>query len=736
MSESARREVARALRTSSIVQRSPAVVWALDWVDVEPDPREGFRLGLWFSCSAEHAVPPGLHVDDFSLETASGLPAPGWVLSDLHVDAEHATLRLSRSPAAGPWTDASLVIVYQGSLDADAGGVDPLRDRRELVFSEALSPPAPLPAPAPDGARTVGDFATTRASLLERLALTAPEWQERSEADPWMALVDVLAWAGDRLMAYQDAVATEAWLTTARRRLSLRRHARLLGFVTHEGHGSRGFLHVKPAANCELSVGACFATKPLAEASERDARIYHVLEPVALSPELESLPLYRWGAERWTLVAGNRELALVGETPGLEVGRLLLLPGAHVARIAALAREHDPLTGQAITRVTLFAEDALPAALEVTDQSASANVVLVAEGAPLELGEPPEVGPGRLRYALRGRRLTRCERFEPSRSRACAAALALRQAPQNALLDVHVREHRPGGRVLEWEVRSDLLDSGPYDRHVVAELDEDVLELRFGDGIHGRPAPSPSLVRVTARHAAASTEAAAPGTRVHALDDAPLARARLVRESGGSQPMSASRVRIEAPALTRVPDVCRTGADYARYAREVDGVLDARSELCWSGSWYTARVWVLPAASDVLGDELTEAVRARLERVRQLGVDVEIKAPRYVVGEIALEIEVASQVPLAFVERALRARLGAGGFFARSAFRLGTSLASGALVSAALGVRGVHDVRLRRFRREDDPALAVRDWITIAPDEVLRVGVGGADPIALELVHP
>ena len=74
----------------------------------------------------------------------------------------------------------------------------------------------------------------------------------------------------------------------------------------------------------------------------------------------------------------------------------------------------------------------------------------------------------------------------------------------------------------------------------------------------------------------------------------------------------------------------------------------------------------------MLGDELTEAVRARLERVRQLGVDVEIKAPRYVVGEIALEIEVASQVPLAFVERALRARLGAGGFFARSAFRLGT----------------------------------------------------------------
>ena len=43
-----------------------------------------------------------------------------------------------------------------------------------------------------------------------------PDWQERHVPDIGVALVELLAYVGDYLSYYQDAVATEAYLETAR----------------------------------------------------------------------------------------------------------------------------------------------------------------------------------------------------------------------------------------------------------------------------------------------------------------------------------------------------------------------------------------------------------------------------------------------------------------------------------------------------------------------------------------
>lgn len=70
--------------------------------------------------------------------------------------------------------------------------------------------------------------------MLDRLANIIPDWQERNPSDIGIAAVEVLAYAGDHLSYFQDAVATEAYLDTARRRVSMRRHARLLDYPMHE----------------------------------------------------------------------------------------------------------------------------------------------------------------------------------------------------------------------------------------------------------------------------------------------------------------------------------------------------------------------------------------------------------------------------------------------------------------------------------------------------------------------
>jgi hypothetical protein len=279
----------------------------------------------------------------------------------------------------------------------------------------------------------------------------------------------------------------------------------------------------------------------------------------------------------------------------------------------------------------------------------------------------------------------------------------------------------------------DLLRSGPYDRHVVAELTEQELILRFGDGINGRPAPPASLLIVRGREVGTHKEAATPGTRLYGLDAAVLADVRVLAEVEPIPPMRPSEVRLRAPEAASRARVCRVAEDYARRVREMDGVLDAHAEIRWTGSWYTVYVWVLPAASDTLGAALAREIRRRLDPVRMLGVDLDVRAPRYVFADIALglQLEPGSSAPA--VKRALSDALGPNGYFARASLRLGARVAQGALLAAASRVRGVRDVRVLRFRRAD-AATALADWIEVRPDEVVRVGVGGAPAVELELV--
>jgi hypothetical protein len=86
------------------------------------------------------------------------------------------------------------------------------------------------------------DYASFRQIILDRLAVIMPGWQERHVPDIGVAIVEELAHVGDYLSYYQDAVATEAYLDTARQRISVRRHARLMDYQMHEGCNARAWV--------------------------------------------------------------------------------------------------------------------------------------------------------------------------------------------------------------------------------------------------------------------------------------------------------------------------------------------------------------------------------------------------------------------------------------------------------------------------------------------------------------
>src|SRR5262245_24805616 len=96
------------------------------------------------------------------------------------------------------------------------------------------------------------DYASFRQLILDRLAVVMPEWRERHVPDLGITLVELLAYTGDYLSYYQDAVATEAYLDTARQRISVRRHTRLVDYALHEGCNARAWVAVETSQDADL----------------------------------------------------------------------------------------------------------------------------------------------------------------------------------------------------------------------------------------------------------------------------------------------------------------------------------------------------------------------------------------------------------------------------------------------------------------------------------------------------
>lgn len=114
----------------------------------------------------------------------------------------------------------------------------------------AACPPPLLAEPEID--YLAKDYASFRRLLFDRLAVLMPDWRERHVPDLGVTLVELLAYVGDDLSYQQDAVATEAYLATARQRISVRRHARLIDHVLHEGCNARAWVALTVAQDIAL----------------------------------------------------------------------------------------------------------------------------------------------------------------------------------------------------------------------------------------------------------------------------------------------------------------------------------------------------------------------------------------------------------------------------------------------------------------------------------------------------
>jgi len=232
------------------------------------------------------------------------------------------TLRVVERDAQGKWTPHSAFdqrynsIEFSFKTDCPSG-----LDCRQ----NAVCPPKPLQEPEIN--YLAKDYASFRQLMLNRLSLTMPDWKERHVPDIGMALVEVLAYVGDHLSYYQDAVATEAYLDTARQRISVRRHAKLVDYRMHEGCNARAWVAVEVNESLNLAPNSYFfstgikgATTLLSADDLRQLQSvqYEVFEPmgdkpIQLWPSHNKISFYTWGDRECCLRRGATSATLLGE---------------------------------------------------------------------------------------------------------------------------------------------------------------------------------------------------------------------------------------------------------------------------------------------------------------------------------------------------------------------------------------------------------------------------------------
>jgi len=324
-------------------------------------------------------------------------------------------------------------------------GIDPLMAEVNFSFKVECSSdfdckPQRLcltePAEEPDINYLARDYASFRRLILDRLSQLLPDWQRRNAADLGVTLAEVIAYVCDQMSYWQDAVNTEAYIETARRRTSLRRHALLVDYRISEGRNARCWLHIDVNAGPVVisrsdiqfftrveQLGARIAPASRDEQNLRvqSPLVFEAIHDLTLHVEHHEMSLYTWENSLCCLPKGATRATLIGHYENLAVGDFLLFEEIlgsftgvaddadpehrHVVRLVFVETGIDPLNDQDITHIIWPEEDALPFPLCISSEQtetedlienvsiARANIILVDHGETIvneSLGEVPD----------------------------------------------------------------------------------------------------------------------------------------------------------------------------------------------------------------------------------------------------------------------------------------------------------------------------------------------------------
>jgi len=652
------------------------------------------------------------------------------------------------------------------------------------------APPPPSSASSSAGAATgatnieytARDFTGLRTLMQSRLAQNLQgdsAWALDHPADPLMTVAEVLAARGDYLSYQQDAVGTEAYLSTARLRLSVRRLARVLDYGVNDGCNARTWLTFNVAQDVILPAGLQVVTPqpgklgtvvpagPLAAGTT----VFETLRPLTALLALNDLSVWLVKSAAYVIPAGTWSLKLPGHITGLNPGRVLVFEqiiapgtgapfGAQAVRLMSV--DHTTASGNIYTVLTWHPADALARDLTVPATGAGrvslyGNAALADHGlttsVALTLGDDglpawAKVSDPVFAAAAPPTDAAWDGTQDPAASAAGVASATddLVQDPGEAVCQITLndglRDWRPARDTLRAPAGARLFAVEPEDP---APLTGDRrLLIRFGDGVLGRPAPTGTSFSAKVRLALGQTGRVKPRTLVQTPTSAVSGVIRSVLNplsAAPTRPESTAAARLFAATAFRVQQRGVTPGDWEDLANQHPLVI-AVGATAPSASDQGCHVAVDTVAPR---DATFEIVKADLLALAVIGAPPTITPLALAPLDIVMAVYCDSNADLASLRRRLAQALGVGdmagggpAFFNPARLTPGRSIQLSEMVAVILAQDGVGWVNLNpetdpriRFGRQDDPDPTqgfTTGVIPIKPTERAQVSTDPARP--------
>jgi hypothetical protein len=640
------------------------------------------------------------------------------------------------------------------------------------------------------------DYASFRAALLDYSATAYPQWVERDEPDLGIMLLELLSAAGDDLSYQQDRIANEATLATATQRNSVIKHARLVDYEPRPATSARVLVQLDVTTAVVPQGGVVEAPQPDGGvlAFELGDGLVDIDTGELISGTLRvdprwnrGLTPYLWDDAQYCLRIGATEMWIndhghalpVGDPQLGTTGIALLIdtaaanpvdpPVRQIVHLTGAAEETDELLNAKVTHLRWDATEALAAEHDLTRTVLAGNLVPAVEGRRFAEGfviDPDPAGLDAPRAAVaRGGPDAGCADPAPYHLHTLAQGrVAWLLRDDTAITPEVCVVEQPatiGDEPRTWRWRRSLLDADPFEAAYTVEpvayrdirIDrtsglpwfeydgDDGDSVRFGTGTFGDRPQQGSRFEVTYRETAgaAGNVAADSITKVpDALKSVVLAVTNPFVASGGADEETLDHVRADAPQAFRARQFRAVRADdYDRTAEELSWVLDAGTQMRWTGSWLTVFTTAQPRATEQMTlAEHTELIRL-LGRRRIAGYEVYTPDPRYVGLDLIVIVCAQAWALRGEVEAAILDELGTGrlcngrlGFFAPGNLRFGTPLERSELEAAiqrANGVDGV--VRIDYRRRGYVPNFTpMPQTVTVGRDEIILVDNDPSEP--------
>lgn len=512
-------------------------------------------------------VPVGLGLENVAIIGGDRIPNPhiNWVAPADNIPVEDVNLAeqsffsslseadhvlLVRTESRGDFSNYCLRLQRSEQDELPPVGIDSLM--AEVTFSFKVECPSDFDCKPvkqcpvdvfeqPDINYLARDYASFRQLILDRMTQLLPDWNRRNAADLGLTLAEVMAYVGDQLSYWLDAISTEAYLDTARLRTSLRRHTLLVDYHISEGRNARCWIYLEVDSGpvvLNRNDLQFFTTVPSlpahiepASRNEQTLRqeaplVFEALHDLTLYPEHNRMELYTWENSLCCLGKGAVRATLREHFANLNVGDFLLFEEVlgsstgveedadpdhrHVIRLLEVELTEDPLNNQQITQISWAIADALPFPLCISSEHEEeqtlienislvrGNIIVADHGETIEdenLGEVPEPK----LYYPRNQESNRCQRnvkqalvtrFRPRLKQGPVTQgvrdMSDRVLPATQLLKPPLKKIVP--QVIDllstddigsqpWSVVRDLLNSADNDTHVVVEAESNGLAM-------------------------------------------------------------------------------------------------------------------------------------------------------------------------------------------------------------------------------------------------------------------